>query len=316
MALRAQHRFIFFEVFDDAGASAGVKKHTALARAPSVLLPLLSSKSESERLPDQLFVESAGSARANGKFVLRTDKDVFPLDSTSDTKQEIVADDCDRGAWFAKENDAGCWMGYVHTSKAKASERKWIIFAGCEILYAAATTGDKLSPPQGRWEVGDVGAAPGPTVNVKPLPSAFRLRGWKEHNYRLNGEYLPLDDGSKLFNGRTQFKHTPVVGMLSHTENIQLSWSHGAWRIKEISEQPINHIHDCIAFVESDANHPIDIPPEVEWKQPRLQPSSSLTIYDKKSETAFFKKGSANFGVVEGVMIEAGTVCTPFWLLR
>ena len=290
-----------------AGASAKATKPTSSgrSRSPSVLLPLLSSESESERLPDQLFVEGAGSVRANGKFILRTDKDGFPMDSNSDTKQEVVCGECDRGAWFVKENDACCWMGYVHTSK-KGNGRKWIIFAAREILYVAAATGETLSPRQGRWEVGDVGAAPAPTVNVKPLPSAFRLRGWKDHDYRLNGEYLPLDDGTKLLNGRPIFKHTPVVGILWHQEKFQMYWSHGAWRItdKDISGQSTINTkqHGCIAFVESDATEPIHMENEmVRWKQPESGPSTDLNKVDN------------NFVPVEGVSIAAGTVCVPYW---
>ena len=301
-----------------AGASAKSRKPTSSRRShsPSVLLPLLSSESESERLPEQLFVEGAGSVRANGKFILRTDNDRFPMDSNSDTKQEVVCGECDRGAWFVKENDACCWMGYVHTSK-KGKGRKWIIFAAREILYVAAATDETLSPRQGRWEVGDVGEAPAPTVNVKPLPSAFRLIGWREHNYQLNGEYLPLDDGSAVFNDRPIFKHTPVVvGLVCPPGKLQMYWSHGAWRItdKDIPEKPTNHaqLQDYIAFVESDATHPTDIPPEVVWKQPGRWLSSSTTFH---KEQRTFRKVGNNFAIVQGVSIEAGTVCAPCWYL-
>ena len=56
------------------------------------------------RLPNQLFVEGGGSVRANGKFVLRTDQNGFPT--------KIVAK-CNQDTWFAKEDDEGCWMGFL-----------------------------------------------------------------------------------------------------------------------------------------------------------------------------------------------------------
>ena len=57
-----------------------------------------------ESLPDQLFVEGAGSAKANGKFVLRTDKDGFP------TKRVVG---CNQSVWFAKDDDDHTTVGFV-----------------------------------------------------------------------------------------------------------------------------------------------------------------------------------------------------------
>ncbi len=83
----------------------------------------------------------------------------------------------------------------------KSDERKWIIFTATEVLYIAPTTDGKiLSPREGRWELGEKGATPPPTVNQQPLPTPFRLIGWKGPHDRLNGEYLPLDDCAKLNN--------------------------------------------------------------------------------------------------------------------
>ena len=132
-----------------------------------------------ESLPDELFVEGAGSVRAIGKFVLQTGKQSFPLKSISGVE---------RSAWFVKDNDEGCWMG-LRTSAENGQAPQWVIFTAKDILYVAPITEPKITPPrQGRWELGDGGAAPAPTVNLRPLPAAFRLSGWQGQYDRLNGE--------------------------------------------------------------------------------------------------------------------------------
>ena len=254
-------------------------------------------------LPKQLYVEGAGSAIANGKFVLRTDKDEFPFKSSSGNVAR-----CSRSVWFAKDNGEGCWIGYVDNSKIKGNGSNWIIFNARDILYTAPTSDEKRTPHQGLWELGDGGAMPAPTVNLQPLPTAFRMTGWKGPSYRLNGEYLPLDDGTKLINGRPVFKHTPVVGVLGHQETWQMYWSYGAWCIGEkdplqsveqlqlqkqlqlerLSNQKELKRRKCTVFVETDATHPTAIPTDVVWK-------------------------STTREVVEGVHIATGTVRTPRW---
>ena len=182
-----------------------------------------------DNLPKQLIVEGAGSVRGNGKFLLRTDN--FPAAKV--TRKAV----CDCSAWFCKEDDEGCWIGFVDARKSDgggdSDERKWVICTDQEILYMAPITDEEITPRQGRWELGDDGASPPPTVNLQPLPTAFRMTGWKGPSYCLNGEYLPLDDGTKLINGRPVFKHTPVVGLLGHQETWKMYWSHGAWCIDE-----------------------------------------------------------------------------------
>ena len=249
-------------------------------------------------LPKQLHVEGAGSAIANGKFILRTDTDEFPFKSSSGNVAR-----CSRSVWFAKDDGEGCWIGYVGISKIKGNGSNWIICNARDILYTAPTSDEKLTPRQGRWELGDNGAVPAPTVNLQPLPTAFRMTGWKGSSYRLNGEYLPLDDGTKLSNARPIFKHAPVVGVLGlHREKWHMYWSHGAWRIGEKdplqSEQPSNQ-NECMAFAETDATHPTGIPADVVWK-------STTTGCDVSEDHNHFE-------VVEGIRVATGTVRTSRW---
>ena len=106
---------------------------------------------------------------------------------------------------------------------------QWIIFTAKDILYVAPITDANITPPrQGRWELGDGGAAPAPTVNLQPLPAAFRLSGWQGQHACLNGEFIPLDDGTKLLNGRPIFKHAPVVGIWAYKDKWRMYWSQGA----------------------------------------------------------------------------------------
>ena len=195
-------------------------------------------------LPEQLFVEGAGSASVNGKFVRRTGKDGGLLETS----------ECNQSAWFVKEDDEGCWIGFLdHTNIGDQS--RWIIFTSKEILYAAPTTDDKIPPREGRWELGGTGAAPAPTVNVQPLPAAFRLSGWEDQHDVLNGEYLPLDDSKNLLNGRPIFTHTPVTGVRAQLDRYRMHWSHGAWRIGD-KDQLKPDQEQCMAFFESDSTHP------------------------------------------------------------
>ena len=136
----------------------------ASVKESSTVLPI-------EDFPPELFVEGAGSVRAIGKFVLQTGKGSFPLKSISGVE---------RSAWFVKDNDEGCWMG-LSRSAENGQAPKWIIFTAKDILYVAPITDANITPPrQGRWELGGGGAAPAPTVNLQPLPVAFRLSGWKD----------------------------------------------------------------------------------------------------------------------------------------
>ena len=246
-----------------------------------------------DNLPKQLFVEGAGSVRGNGKFLLRTDN--FP---TAKVTRKVV---CDCRAWFCKEDDEGCWMGFVDACKSDgggdSDERKWVICTDQEILYMAPMTDEEIAPRQGRWELGGDGASPTPTVNLEPLPAPFRLSGWKSHHDRLNGEYLPLDDGTKLFNQRPIFQHTPVVGILAHQEIWRTYWSHGAWRFWRISdeEQLQPDQTQCVAFVKSDATHPTAMSSEVVWKGTSSEDDSDDT-------------DESRFKVVDGVSLATGTV--------
>ena len=193
--------------------------------------------------------------RAIGKFVLQTGRERFPLKSISGVE---------RSAWFAKENDEGCWMG-LSTSAANGQAPQWIIFTAKDILYVAPITDPKITPPrQGRWELGDVGAAPAPTVNLQPLPAAFRLSGWQGQYDRLNGEYLPLDDGTELLNGRPIFTHASAMGMWAHKDKWRMYWSQGAWRIGDKNKLKTDQVQ-CIVFFESDVTHPT-AKPGVVWK--------------------------------------------------
>ena len=135
-----------------------------------------------------------------------------------------------------------------------------------------------------------------PTVNRQPLPKAFLLSGWKEPYDCLNGEYLPLDDGAELLNGRPIFKHTPVVGLLGHQQTWQMCWSDDAWRIANK-----DHLQGkCVAFVKSDTIHPADTPAGVVWKG-----AVSGCTFDEDDK---------NFEPVEGVSVVLGTVRTSLSL--
>ena len=284
-------------------------------------------------LPKQLFVEGAGSVKANGKFVLRTDN--FPTESSLPRKFSSLSRKsslskkaaCDWSAWFCKEDDEGCWMGFVRTSggEGDSDERKWVICAAQEVLYMATITDEGIAPRQGRWELGDDGAFPAPTVNLQPLPAALRLSGWKRHHDRLNGEYLPLDNASKQLNDRPIFQHTPVVGVLPHQDALghqdkcRLYWSHGAWRIGNeeqlqscmaSSSSPGSVLPEflktlkskhtpCTAFIESDATHPSAITAEVVWK-------ATASEYDSG-------KDEDDFEVVEDVSLAKGMVRKSCW---
>ena len=59
------------------------------------------------------------------------------------------------------------------------------------------------------------------------------MSGWKGRHDRWNGEYLPLDNGTNLLNGRPVFTHTPVVGTWAYTYVCRMCWSHGAWCIDD-----------------------------------------------------------------------------------
>ena len=140
------------------------------------------------------------------------------------------------------------------------------------------------------------------SVNLHPLPTAFRLVGWKGHHYCLNGEYLPLDDASKLFNGRPIFKHTPPAGVLGHQKTWQMYWSYGAWRIADKDELPSDQTEkkkECMACVESDASNPTDISASAIW---RGATSECYLHFDKDNDK--------NLEIVEDVRVEKGTVST------
>ena len=280
-----------------------------------------------DNLPKQLFVERAGSVKANGKFVLRTGN--FPTKSSFSGKAA-----CDRSAWFCKDDDESCWIGFVHARKSggdgDSDERKWVICTAQKILYMTLITDEEITPRQGRWELGDDGTSPPPTVNLQPLPAAFRLSGWKGHHDRLNGEYLPLDDASRQLNDRPIFQHMPVVGILPHRDALghqdkcRLYWSHGAWRIGNEEQlqscmaassslesallsmkEGIQTVQwertpcTCMAFVESDATHPSAMSAEVVWK-------ATASEYDSG-------KDKDDFEFVEGVSLAKGLVRKPCW---
>ena len=169
-------------------------------------------------------------------------------------------------------------------------------------------------------------ASPNPTVNLQPLPTGFRLSVWKSHHVRLNGEYLPLDDGSKQLNQRPIFQHGPVVGILAHQDvrghrdECRLYWTHGAWRIGNVEqlqscialsnsvESPAStssstdvisilkegresHHTSCTAFIQSNATHPSAISTMVGWKA-----------------TASEHNPGTDFEFVEGVNLAKGMV--------
>ena len=182
----------------------------------------------------------------------------------------------------------------LSTSAGNGQAPQWIIFTTKDILYVAPiTTNSKITPPrQGRWELGDGGAAPAPTVNVQPLPAAFRLSGWLGEHDRLNGEYLPLDDGTELLNGRPIFKHVPVVGFGAHKDKLRMYWSQGAWRIGDKDKLKTDQVQ-CIACFESDVTHPT-AKPGVVWKD-----MASAHDFGKDQNDSHF---------VEGVTMKTGTV--------
>ena len=242
-----------------------------------------------ENLPDEIFVEGAGSIKANGRFILRKCQDAFPAKNF--TK-------CEPSVWFTKDGEEGCWIGLLSAAKnsnhkALKQPRQWIICTDQEILYIAPIIGAKITPPrQGRWELG-VGTAPAPTANLQPLPSAFRLSGWKGPYECLNGEYPPLDDGTKLINERSIFKHTPVMTddvMISGEDTLYMYWSHSAWRVGTNEKLEPNKT-ECIAFVENNADNPTDMLGKLVWKVTR---NISTDEHD--------------FEDVEGVNLAVGTV--------
>ena len=256
-------------------------------------------------LPKQLFVEGAGSVRANGTFVLQRDN--FPIKTKSSSRKGGNFAGCDRSFWFCKSDGRDCFIVYIGARKSKGGgggdldSGKWIICTAEDVLYMAPITSEKITPRQGRWERGAGGTAPAPTVNLQPLPAAFRLEGWKGHHDCLNGEYLPLDDGTELLNGRPIFRHMPVVGVLTHQDKWRMSWSHGAWRIRnEIESQSdksgemTNALHKCIAYVASDATHPTAMSADVVWKGTASGRNSGA--------------GESDFAVVEGVTLATGNV--------
>ncbi|MCP4468355.1 MAG: hypothetical protein GY813_16605 [Halieaceae bacterium] len=170
-----------------------------------------------------------------------------------------------------------------------------MIFTAQNSFYVAPFTGEKVPPPrQGRWELGDggKGITPAPTVNLQPLPAAFQLSGWTAHNARLNGEYLPLSDGSKLLNERPIFKHAPVVGTSTNRKRWRMYWTHGAWRIGHKDHMQPDQTQ-CVAYCESDATHPTAIA-DVAWNGT----SSGREVGNDDSD----------FELVAGVTVAPGTV--------
>ena len=99
---------------------------------------------------------------------------------------------------------------------------------------------------------------PTTTANVKPVSIAFRLSGWNDRLDVLNGEYLPLDDGHTLLNGRPIFTHAPVTGVRAQVDRYRMHWSHGSWRIGD-KDQLKPEQEKCMAFVESDSTHPTEM---------------------------------------------------------
>ena len=248
----------------------------ASVKESSTVLPI-------EDFPPELFVEGAGSVRAIGKFVQQTGKENFPLKSISGVE---------RSAWFVKDNDDGCWMG-LSTSAENGQAPQWMIFTAKDILYVAPITDANITPPrQGRWELGGGGAAPAPTVNLQPLPVAFRLSGWKDHHDCLDGEYLPLDDGAELLNGRPIFQHVPVVGDYAHKDKWRMFWSQGAWRIGDTDKLKTDQLQ-CIALFECDVTHPT-AKSGVGWK---------AVVNGRESG-----KEDSDFEFVAGVSMVTGTV--------
>ena len=252
-------------------------------------------------LPKHLFVEGAGCERANGKYVLLPDEKKFLIKKTLSSKGVNVAGYkiFSRDVWFAKEDDKGCWMGLLedaHEIKrtGKTEQPKWIIFTALEVLYEAPTTDGKITTPrQGRWELDGTGAAPAPTVNLQPLPAAFRLSGWKGHHDCLNGEYMPLDDGSKLLNERPIFKHASVCAA---ADNYRMYWSQDAWRIGDKDRLETSQV-ECMAFINSDSTHP----------------SATTQMVWKGTANGNFGKEESDFILMLGVSITTGTVRAYLW---
>jgi len=129
-------------------------------------------------------------------------------------------------------------------------------------------------------------------VNLQPLPVAFRLSGWKDHHDCLNGEYLPLDEGTELLNGRPIFQHVPVVGDYAHKDKWRMFWSQGAWRIGDTDKLKTDQLQ-CIALFESDVTHPT-AKSGVGWK---------AVVNGRKSG-----KEDSDFEFVAGVSMVTGTV--------
>ena len=267
------------------------KLHTGLFLSPGMGGAASTSASSTvlpQNLPDEIFVEGAGSIEANGRYTLRTDKKSFPIGEKLLKKllsmSHSIAGHWQRSFCFAKDDGEGCWMALVDENQ---DQKKWILFTTKKILYISPIAGEKVR--QGRWEL-SAGSAPAPTVNLQPLPKAFRLSGCKGSYDCLNGEYLPLDDGSKLMNGRPIFKHTPVVGAWAGQFKYRMHWSQGAWRIcdKEHLESIQNQ---CIAFASDEAIHPTDMRADTVWKA-----------------SAIGDHFGSNLEFLEGVNIATGTV--------
>ena len=251
--------------------------------------------SANKGLPDEIFVEGAGSVAANGKFVLRTGAHDFP-------KKNVAG--CGADVWYAKDDKTDCWIGFLEshrkTSQSKHPDKsEWIVFTKQKILYMAPTSDGEITPRWGRWELDGGGAAPAPTVNLQRLPKAFRMTGWKgDDTKNLNGEYLPLDDGSKVMNGRPMFKHNPVVGTWAGKDKYRMFWSHGAWRICDKDQLQVDQMQ-CIAFAETSAIHPTDTASEVVWKG--------------ISGVSDFSKDENVFTICKDVSLATGTVRAPSW---
>ena len=268
-----------------AASTSNIKSQTSPSGASSTVLV-----HPPENLPDEIFVEGAGSVKANGRFTLLTDEKGFPI-------KNIFDRDCERRFWFTKGQEEGCWIGLVNARSRRKKkitdtnqdQTRWILFTSQAILYTAPIAGDQVAPPrQGRWEESG-GNAPAPTVNLQPLPEAFLFSGFKGINDCLNGEYLPLDDGKRM-NARPIFKHTPVMAKWAGQDRHRMHWSQGAWRICD-KEQLESNGRQCIAFATIEVMHPTAMPAKTVWKGPA---SGNYVGSDLK--------------FLEGVSIAAGTV--------
>ena len=100
---------------------------------------------------------------------------------------------------------------------------------------------------------------------------------------------MPLDDGSKLLNGRPIFKHAAVWAA---NDDYRMYWSQGAWRIGDKKHLETSQV-ECIAFVKSDSNHP-STTTEMMWKG---------TVNGN-----FGKEENNDFISMMGVSITTGTV--------